>query len=134
MSMLHSPRFALVANQNNHLRLASSSGATLDLFILEDDIVRVLVLPNGQLQMPRTWSIAPGGSDVPLEGRDRHDLDGYARPHFKFELYEAFLRIETSKIRLEVALTGGMLSWFVKTQGEWRPVLSDRATQAYNFG
>ncbi|WP_144156161.1 TIM-barrel domain-containing protein [Paraburkholderia sp. BCC1885] len=134
MSLLHSPRFALVANADNHLRLTSGSGATLELFVLEDDVVRVLVLPNGQLQTPRTWSIAPGEADVPLEGRERRDLSGYSKPEFDLKINDVVLTIETRKIRLEVTLLGGMLSRFVKTQGEWRAVLADRATQAYNFG
>jgi len=134
MSLLHSPRFELVRNQDNHLCLRSASGAAIELFVLEEDIVRVLVLPTGQLQMPRTWAIAPGADDVALEGRERRDSQGYTRPRFECHLEADVLRIETRQIRLEVALSGGHLKWQIASGGVWRTVLSDRATQAYNFG
>jgi len=134
MSLLQSPSFELVGNADNHLRLASPSGATIELFVLEEDIVRVMVLPTGQLHTPRTWSIAPGMEDAPLEGRDRRNLEGYSKPAFDLQHTAQTLRIETAKIRVAVELASGMLSWHVKTQGEWRAVLADRGTQAYNFG
>lgn len=134
MSMLHPPRFELQAREGNRLRLASSAGAAIELFVLEEDIVRVLVLPQGDLRGPATWSIAPGGDDTPLEGRDRRDLRGFSLPGFEVQSDADTLRIETSKIRLTVALAGGFCNWEIRRAGQWHAVLHDRATQAYNFG
>ncbi|WP_439891626.1 TIM-barrel domain-containing protein [Ralstonia sp. 25C] len=134
MSMLHPPRFELQAREGNRLRLASSAGAAIELFVLEEDIVRVLVLPQGDLRGPATWSIAPGGDDTPLEGRDRRDLSGFSLPAFELQSDASTLRIETSKIRLTIALAGGFCNWEIRRAGQWQAVLHDRATQAYNFG
>jgi alpha-glucosidase len=54
------PRFALANQTGNHLELTADSGCRIELFVLADDIVRVLVLPEGELRGPRTWAIAPG--------------------------------------------------------------------------
>ncbi|MGN8061240.1 TIM-barrel domain-containing protein [Ralstonia sp. 22111] len=134
MSMLHPPRFELQAHEGNRLRLASSGGAAIELFVLEEDIIRVLVLPQGDLRGPATWSIAPGGDDTPLEGRDRRDLSGFSLPAFALHTDADTLRVETSKIRLSVALAGGFCTWQIRGAGEWQTVLNDRPTQAYNFG
>ena len=48
------------------------------LFLLEDDIIRIAVLPNGTWEMPSTWSIAAGASDVANAGRAREDLSGFS--------------------------------------------------------
>ncbi|CAJ0862661.1 glycoside hydrolase family 31 protein [Ralstonia flatus] len=134
MSMLNPPRFEVQAHEGNRLRLASSAGAAIELFVLEEDIIRVLVLPQGYLRGPATWSIAPGGDDTPLEGRDRRDLSGFALPAFALHSDADTLRVETSKIRLSVALAGGFCTWQIRGAGGWQTVLNDRPTQAYNFG
>ena len=51
---------ALAGNAGNPIVLSDASGARIELFVLSDDIIRVLVLPTGELRGPRTWSIAPG--------------------------------------------------------------------------
>ena len=134
MSMLHPPRFELQAQDGNRLRLASSTGAAIEVFVLEEDIIRVLVLPHGDLRGPATWSIAPGADDTPLEGRDRRDLSGFSLPTFELHADADTLRLQTSKIRLSVALAGGFCTWEISRAGQWQAVLHDRATQAYNFG
>ena len=102
--------------------------------MLEADIIRVLVLPGGRLEHPRTWAIAPGAEDVAQDGRDRFDLAGFALPEFVLDLDPETLRIETSAIRLTVRLTGLFCSWALRLGALWLPVASDRPTQAYNFG
>ncbi|TKC82942.1 glycoside hydrolase family 31 protein [Trinickia terrae] len=133
-SLLHPPSFALAANEGNHLLLTSTQRATIDVFVLEEDIVRVRVLPEGVARGPRTWAIAPGLDDVALEGRDRLDTSGFTRPTFKLDATPAQLRIETQQVRLTIMLAGGYCAWEIRHGDEWRAVLQDRATQAYNFG
>ena len=81
-SLLHPPVFRVAGQHANRVLLASEAGATVEIFVLEDDIVRVRVLPDATARNPRTWSIAPGLEDVPLDGRDRLDLSGFALPSF----------------------------------------------------
>ncbi|MDR6396067.1 glycoside hydrolase family 31 protein [Herbaspirillum seropedicae] len=134
MSMLHPPRFALQSSEGNHLCLKADTGAVIELFVLEEDIIRVLVLPEGKLQGPASWAVAPGAEDVPLQGRDRRDLSGFALPSFALRTTPGQLQIETALIRLSIALEGGFCQWELRQEGQWQSVLADRPTQAYNFG
>ncbi len=76
-TLLKPPVFHLAARDGNRLTLKSDGGAVAHVFVLEDDILRVLVLPDGVLKQPKSWAIAPGLEDVPTEGRDRFDLSGF---------------------------------------------------------
>jgi Glycosyl hydrolases family 31 len=134
MSLATPPRFTLTAHNSGHLALASEQGDTAHVFILETDIIRVLVLPGGRLNQPRTFAIAPGADDVAQDGRDRFDLAGFTQPEFALEADTECLRIETTAIRLTVRLAGFSCSWALRSRIEWLPAASDRPTQAYNFG
>ena len=134
MSMLIPPRFALQSRNGNHLRLSADTGEAIELFVLEEDILRVLVLPQGQLRGPASWAIAPGAEDTPPHGRDRRDLSGFSLPDFVLRNEAGRLQVETALIRLTVTLEGGFCQWEMQRQGQWQPVLADRPTQAYNFG
>jgi alpha-glucosidase len=124
------PFFHLAARDGNHLTLASDGPAIAHVFVLEDDIIRVMVLPDGVLKQPRSWAIAPGLDDVPDAGRDRFDLSGFALPDFTLEESDGKLTVQTAKLRLTIKLAGFFCSW--KTSGV--AVLRDRPTQAYDFG
>ena len=134
MRLDHPPVFALQSQQGNHLTLASPGGATAHIWVLEEDIVRVLVLPQGQLQMPRTWTVAPGLEDLPPEGRDRFDTSGFALPAFDLAQDGTRLCITTAQVRLTVALQGFFCRWEGQHQGAWTATAADRPTQSYNFG
>lgn len=128
------PVFALHKRLGNHLELRSPEGHVAHVFVLEDDIVRLLVLPEGQLRMPRTWAVAPGLADLPPEGRDRFDLSGFALPPFTVAGDSAELQIQTRRVRLRIALAGLFCRWDTLVKGQWRHAMADRPTQAYNFG
>src|ERR1700689_5053986 len=128
MSLAAPPLFRLVRSETNHLTLESDQGDLAHLFVLEKDIVRVMVLPGGRLDMARTWAIAPGQDDVPPEGRDRFDLGGFSLPDFGQSLDADRLTIETGQIRLTVRLAGLFCTWEIKIGGEWRRATRDRQT------
>ncbi|KXV16869.1 alpha-glucosidase [Caballeronia megalochromosomata] len=128
------PRFALSERTDNRVALRCAEGARIELFVLADDIIRVLVLPHGELRGPRTWAIAPGQEDVALEGRDRYDTSGFTATPFTLSEDDGRIVIETSQIRVTVALDGGFCAWQIRRDGRWHDVMNDRKTQAYNFG
>jgi alpha-glucosidase len=134
MHLDHPPRFTLQATQGNHLTLRAPQGPTAHIFVLEQDVVRLMVLPEGKLKFPRTWSVAPGMEDLPAEGRDRFDLSGFAQPTFELEQITDCLRISTRDIRLSIALEGLHCRWETRQDGNWRFAAADRETQSYNFG
>jgi alpha-glucosidase len=59
------------------VRFDFESGWQCRILVLADNLIRVLFLRNGTLKEPRTWMVAPGNVDVPWEGRDRLDVDGF---------------------------------------------------------
>src|SRR5450631_2032065 len=126
MSLAAPPRFALTARKEGHLTLASDQGGTAHVFVLENDIIRVLVLPTGRLNQPRTFAIAPGAEDVVQDGRDRFDLTGFTEPEFALEANAESLYIETGAIRLTIRLVGFFCSWALRSGTEWRHAASDR--------
>ena len=129
------PLFHLAGRDGAHLRLASDTGAAAHLFVLEDDLVRLLVLPDGVLRHPRTWTLAPGADDAPAEGRDRFDIQGFTCPAFSLDQSDpGQLAIETGLIRLTIALRNLACCWQVRLDGDWAPAMADRPTQAYDFG
>jgi alpha-glucosidase len=80
MSIASIPTFSIAGQNASRVTLQSSDGIIVYIFVLEEDILRVMVLPEGKLSFPRTWAIAPGLEDVPLEGRDRFNLEGFTLP------------------------------------------------------
>lgn len=134
MSLSQLPLFQLVQHDGPHVLLRSPEGHAAHVFVLEPDVVRLLVLPDGRLRAPRTWAIAPGASDVPAAGRDRFDLSGFSLPSYSLEEDPDELRIVTPQIRLTVRKNGLRCRWEVLRRGRFEPAAADRPTQAYNFG
>ncbi len=130
-TLLSPPVFHLAARDGNHLRLDSDGDAVAHVLVLEDDIVRVLLLPDGILKQPKTWAIAPGLEDVPAEGRDRFDLSGFALPRYDLREADGKLIVKTAKLAFSIRLSGFFCSW---SDASGAPLLKDRPTQAYNFG
>ena len=133
-SMQHPPVFSLLEQIPGRLTLSSPDGHFVHIFVLEEHIVRVMVLPGGKLNFPRTWAIAPGLEDVAAEGRDRFDLSGFSLPDYTLSQTADTLVLSTSQIRLTIRLAGLFSQWETRVAGEWKLAASDRSTQAYNFG
>ncbi|MCY9423455.1 hypothetical protein MOF51_21170, partial [Bacillus paralicheniformis] len=55
------------------------------IFILEEDIIRILLTEGEALTLEKTWSVAPGQIDVPWEGRHRLDMSGFTLPQYEFQ-------------------------------------------------
>src|SRR6185312_7756124 len=112
-SMAAIPVFSLSSRDGSRITLGSEEGFIVHIFVLEEDILRVMVLPDGKLNFPRTWAIAPGLEDVPLEGRDRLNLEGFTSPVPEILEEENQLGIHTGKVRLTINLRGFFCQWEV---------------------
>ena len=134
MSLASVPNFQVIDQTGARLTLQSAEGHSAYIFVLEEDILRVIVLPRGKFHFPRTWAIAPGLDDVPLEGRDRFDLEGFALPTFEIRQDLGEVQVATPRVRLTVKLTGLFCKWETCQGQRWNFAASDRATQNYNFG
>jgi alpha-glucosidase len=133
-SLANPPQFAVTREERGHITLSEVLGAVVHIFVLEDDVVRVAVLPDGVWKMPSTWAIAPGLDDVPAEGRSREDMNGFACPAYTMSEGKGILTIETAALRLSIKLAGFCCRWAMKRGDDWVPIARDRFTQAYDFG
>ncbi len=134
-TLSHPPVFRLAERVGARLSFASDTGAAAHVFVLEDDLIRLLVLPDGALRHPRSWTVAPGADDGPAEGRDRFDLTGFSCPDFTFDDSDPDRYvIATDRLRLSLGRTGLRCSWRVRMGAEWVSAVRDRPTQAYDFG
>lgn len=128
------PVFAVAEREGARVTLASDTGAMAHLFVLEEDIARLLLLPDGTLHGGPSWSIAPGEADIAEPGRDRMSTAGFACPDFALTEADGLVRIETTRLRLDIALEGLRCTWSQRVGGDWQVMAADRPTQAYDFG
>ena len=99
------------------------------VWVLADDLIRVLFLRNAQLKEPRTWTVAPGGVDVPWEGRDRLDTSAFPRPDFSLAQSDDEITMAGSKLKLVIALRPLGLRWM----SDRTTFAADRSTYSYQW-
>lgn len=128
------PRFSLASRNGPQITLTSDTSAVAHVFVLEADIIRVLLLADGQVTSPPSWTIAPGAEDIAEPGRDRLDVSGFTHPEFALTETDDSLTITTTRLRLTIARTGLVCTWHQHDGQGWSLLAEDRPTQAYNFG
>ncbi|WP_114226801.1 MULTISPECIES: TIM-barrel domain-containing protein [Sphingomonas] len=128
------PLFAATAREKGRVTLTADTGAVAHLFVLEDDIVRLLLLRDGKVTSPPSWAIAPGASDLAEPGRDRLDIAGFTCPDFDLAEAAGTLTLATPRLRLTVALHGLRCRWEQNDGDGWTLMAEDRPTQSYDFG
>src|SRR5438477_5681350 len=111
------------------VRLDFESGWQCRIFVLADDLVRILFLRNETLKEPRTWMVAPGSVDVPWEGRDRLDVTGFSRPAFGITERDGEITLTTAKLSVAVTLQPFGVRW---STGE-KVFAADRSTYSYQW-
>lgn len=105
-----------------------TGGFSLRLDILESWLVRIALVPEEGLGVDRTWMIAPEG-DIPWEGRDRLSAQGFAGVKARVEgdsLVAGELRVDIQRAPLALTILR-------REEGEWRPIMADRPTGAWQW-
>ncbi|MDQ0806062.1 glycoside hydrolase family 31 protein [Priestia megaterium] len=134
MSIKGNYQFTFINETDNILQFELAENKIYaKIMILETDIIRILFTDGEELQLDKTWSVAPGQSDVPLEGRKRLDTSGFSLPSYEFSNNNGECTVETSALKLNVDLNGFKISWFYREDSGWVNFANDRKTQAYNF-
>ncbi|MEO6216327.1 MAG: TIM-barrel domain-containing protein [Sphingomonas sp.] len=128
------PLFALTARERGRLTLSADTGAVAHLFLLEEDIARLLLLADGTIKSPPSWAIAPGAADIAEPGRDRMDVAGFTCPDVRVEIADGVLVAETTRLRVTIRLHGLHCTSEQRDGDGWRLMAQDRPTQAYDFG
>ena len=85
MSLASVPNFQLLDQTGSRLTLRSTEGHLAYIFVLEEDILRVVVLTSGKFNFPRTWAIAPGCEVSHLRGETAWIWMVLRCRHSKFE-------------------------------------------------
>src|SRR5690242_8201903 len=93
-----------------HFAGRTNDGVAFDLdggwqcrvFVLADDLVRVLFVQDGWLKEPRTWMVAPNGRDVAWEGHGRLDVSRFPCPAFRLRAMDDRVVIETDALRASI--------------------------------
>ncbi|MFC0180589.1 glycoside hydrolase family 31 protein [Thorsellia kenyensis] len=118
----------------NFIELICDEKHSLRIYVLEETLFRVMFQKEGKLQLDRTWTVAPGSNETPIEGRSRFDLSGFSCPNFSTEqISKHELRIETTHLRLSITQPL-CLHWEHKLDGQWQSLVHDRKTGAYQLG
>ncbi|WP_318614822.1 glycoside hydrolase family 31 protein [Priestia megaterium] len=134
MSIKENYQFTFLNEASNVLQFElAESNIYAKIMVLETDIIRVLFTDGEELQLDKTWSVAPGQTDVPLEGRKRLDTSGFSLPSYEFSNNNGECTVETSALKLNVDLNGFKISWFYREDSGWVNFANDRKTQAYNL-
>jgi alpha-glucosidase len=121
---------ATFAGRVDHsLRFDFGSGWQCRIWALADDLVRVLFLRGRELKEPRTWMIAPGGADVPWEGRDRLDMSAFALRDFKVERATNEITVRTPALTILITLKPFGLRWLSRDEA----FAADRPTYSYQW-
>jgi alpha-glucosidase len=123
----------LLGQQDNRIDIECDGRHILHIFVLEKDMIRVLVKKQGELRLNRTWSIAPNQQDVDWQGRDRLSTEGFSLPQYKLVENADTLQIESELLRLTLHHPL-WIEWEHKVAGEWQALASDRKTGAYMLG
>jgi alpha-glucosidase len=128
------PRFLVIERAPGRVTLAADTGAVAHLFVLEEDIVRLLLLADGTITSPPSWAIAAGAADIAEPGRDRMEVAGFTCPDFAVAESDGTLTITTSRLRVTIRLHGLYSRWEQRDGDKWRLMAEDRPTQSWDFG
>lgn len=136
MSLKENYQFQFLNEENNIITFQlESSNVIARVFVLQQDLIRVMMTKGDEPEVKSTWLVAPGMDDVPLNGRDRFDLSPFSLPEYKIQNNKQECIIETEEIKLQIQLDGFKITWFAKdSDGNIYQIAADRPTQAYNFG
>lgn len=113
------------------LKFNGNHQETLQITVLEEDIIRVQLFPDGKPRLNRTWSIADKDGDVPLEGRSREDLSSFQLPAFKISKSTDKVLFSTAKMQVDIDIEDGSLTW--RTQPDQKIFSADLQRRAYSY-
>ncbi len=120
------------SNNEHEVILLCDNKHSLHIYVLEQNVIRVLVKRNQKLRLDRTWTISPNSADVPWEGRNKQDLSGFSLPGFVLEQNDSQIQISTDQLRLTISQPLTMV-WEHNQDGQWLPLAKDRKTGAYQL-
>jgi len=125
--------WTLAGQSGSGITLTIAGGHDLEVFVLDEDLIRILVKKGGTLRLPRTWAVAPDG-DVPWEGRRREDIEGFPCPGFTLNRVGETVVVGTRKLRLTIEQPLRMIWEARQEDGSYRQFAADRLVNPYMLG
>ena len=113
------------ARPESHIYRSDGVSVRLDFF---RNILRVAVLRDGCELLP-TWSVCPGSSVCPLEGRDKLSTDGFVKEAPVTEEGNEEIRFELCGNRVSIE----RMNFRIRVENEKGLLYQDRDGLAYNF-
>jgi alpha-glucosidase len=105
-------------------------GERFQVSVLDDDLIRVQMFPNGQSRFHKTWTVVGQEGDVPYEGRLRDDLSPFPLPPFECAVRDSFIQLQTRLLRLEITTGNFTINWFT---AEGSSIAADLTGRAYSY-
>lgn len=102
----------VVPESADPLRFTGERGERLSIDVLDHDLIRMRHHPDGRARLDRTWMVLGKNGDMPLEGRDRDDLSGFAMPPYHVDAQNDHVAVTTEALRVIVHLGDFRLEWF----------------------
>lgn len=117
------------AAHGNEVVLRCDSKHTLHIFVLEQNLFRVLVKKNETLRLNRSWTVSPAADDIEWNGRERTSTQGYSLPDYQLQRSDDVIEISSEQLRLTITQPLQM-HWSHYADGAWQPLAHDRKTGA----
>ncbi len=130
MRLVNLERVTLADASAHPLEFLGARGERATLSVLEDDMIRVQVFPEGSPRLDRTWTVVGSDGDVPREGRPRDDLSPFSLPEFGRIVSHETIQVRTASLGVTVALEDFALQW---VDGLGRGFAADVPRIAYTY-
>ncbi len=96
---------------SNSLFFLGNKGETFQISVLDDDLIRVSMYPDGKPRLDRTWMVSGNGGDVPLSGRLRDDSSPFPCPAFTQTEADNLIYLKTKHLQLEIQTEDFHITW-----------------------
>lgn len=111
MNLITASKLKLIEQSSHYVSFSTHENSQLTLYILDDDIIRVRHLLNGEQRLDRTWLIVDENGQMPREGRQRDDLSPFPLPSFTTNQTTETVDIQTAGLGLRVYLDSCRIEW-----------------------
>jgi alpha-glucosidase len=93
--------------ENNTFFMHGPHNESVRLSVLDHDLIRVQMYPDGTPRLSRTWMVG----DCPIEGRPRDDHSIFSLPAFQHSLQDGVLQITTNSFSFRAFLGDFRIEW-----------------------
>ena len=128
---IHALSGVTVAGISSHtIYLAGDKGEQFQFSVLDHDLFRVQMRPDGNYRLDRTWMVVDESGDTPREGRKRANISHFPCPEWESEQSNHAVKLRTDLLEVDIRLNEIMISW---KDAEGQSFASDASVSAYAY-